>query len=140
MPRTDEPDLRSIRASVELVGRLSDGLVRLGPLNLGLDAVFSWIPGVGEIYSAAAAAFLIVQGVRAGVPASTLALAAALMGGRTLITAIPFAGAAAADLLTAHRWSARLILAAIDKRIAAQTTAGPRNVTPSAWQASGAAA
>jgi hypothetical protein len=133
MIRPNEPDLKAIRDSVALVGRLSDGLVRLGPFNLGLDAVFSWIPGLGEVYSGAAAAFLIMQGVRARVPLSTLALATALMGGRTLITAIPFAGAAAADLLTAHRWSARLIVAAIDRRIATRNV----NTTSHGGEATG---
>jgi hypothetical protein len=113
-----EADLQSIRASVALVGRLSDGLLRLGPFSLGIEGVLSWIPGVGEIYGAAAATFLLVQGVRAKVPASTLLLAGALMFGRTVISAIPIAGAVASDLLTAHKWAARLILAAIDKRIA----------------------
>ncbi len=140
MPRSEEPDLQAIRASVELVGRLSDGLLRLGPLNLGLDAVFSWIPGLGEIYSAAAAAFLIVQGVRARVPASTLVLAAALMGGRTLITAIPVAGAAAADLLTAHRWSARLIVAAIDRRTAAEAGGQRHDTGAPGWRGRGSVA
>ncbi len=123
MPQSREPDLEAIRASVAVVGRLSDGLVRLGPFSLGLDAVFSWIPGLGEIYSAGAAAFLLVQGFRARVPVSTLLVAAALMVGRTLITAVPVAGAVAADLLTAHKWSARLIIAAIDRRLAAETGA-----------------
>ncbi len=140
MTRSDEPDLQAIRASVELVGRLSDGLLRLGPLNLGLDAVFSWIPGLGEIYSAAAAAFLIVQGVRARVPVSTLVLAAGLMGGRTLITAIPVAGAAAADLLTAHRWSARLIVAAIDRRMAAGSDSRRGHTGAPKWRGRGSVA
>ena len=134
MTRSESPDLGAIRASVALVGRLSDGLFRLGPLNLGLEAVFSWIPGVGEIYSAGAAAFLLVQGVRARVPASTLVMAAAMMGGRTLITVIPVAGAVAADLLTAHRWSARLILAAIDRRIDAERREGAFDLRPGAWR------
>ena len=135
MPTAREPDLEAIRRGVALIGRLSDGLLRIGPFNLGLDAALSWIPGLGEAYSAGAAAFLILQGARAGVPATTLVAAAALMGGRTIITAIPIAGTAAADLLTAHRWSARMILAAIDRRIAA--AASPRNITPaspSAWR------
>ncbi len=140
MTRSEEPDLQAIRASVKLVGQLSDGLLRLGPLNLGLDAVFSWIPGLGEIYSAAAAAFLIVQGVRARVPASTLVLAAALMGGRTLIMVIPVAGAAAADLLTAHRWSSRLIVAAIDRRIAAETGGQRRDANAPEWRGRGTVA
>jgi hypothetical protein len=117
--RSHEPDLAAIRRSVEKVGKLSDGLIRLGPFRLGADAALSWIPGVGEIYSGAAAIFLLAQGARARVPLSTLLLAGALMGGRTLITAIPFAGPAAADLMALHGLSARMIARAIDKRIAA---------------------
>lgn len=116
----DLTELAAIRRSVEWIGRMSDGLVRVGPWSIGLDGVLSWIPGLGEAYSAGAAAFLLAQGVRAGVPIRTLALAGALMGGRTLITVVPLLGPAAADLLTTHKWSARLIVAAIDKRMAAE--------------------
>jgi hypothetical protein len=48
------------------------------------------------------------------------------MSGRTLISAVPIAGAAASDLLTAHKWAARLIVAAIDKRIAAEANRAAR--------------
>jgi ethanolamine transporter EutH len=125
MPKVLEPDLQAIRASVALIGRLSDGLIRVGPLSLGLEGVLSWIPGLGELYGSGAAAFLLIQGARARVPASTLLAAAALMGGRTLISAIPIAGAAASDLLTAHKWSARMIVAAIDRRLTADADGGP---------------
>jgi hypothetical protein len=110
-------ELRKIRDSVALVGRLSDGLLRLGPLSLGLDGILSWIPGLGEVYSTAAGAFILIQGVRAGVPVSTLALAGALMLSRTVASAVPLAGPLAADLFTAHRWSARLIVGAIDREL-----------------------
>lgn len=124
-----DSDLHVIRASVALIGRLSDGLVRVGPFSLGIEGVLSWIPGVGELYGSGAAAFLLVQGARARVPASTLLLAAGLMTGRTLISAIPIAGAAASDLLTAHKWAARLIVAAIDRRIAADADRASRSRT-----------
>jgi len=125
-----EPDLRAIRASVDWVGRMSDDLIHIGPFRIGLDGLTAWIPAAGEIYSALAAAFLLIQGYRARVPASTLLLAAALMGGRTLIEVIPFLGPLAADLLTLHRLSARLIIAAIDRRLAAEGTEAPTYVTP----------
>jgi hypothetical protein len=116
VPKSDD-QLWKIRESVALVGRLSDGLLRLGPLSLGLDGVFSWIPGLGEVYSVAAGAFMLIQGLRAGAPASTLILAAGLMLSRTAISAIPLAGPLTADLFTAHRWSARLIVGAIDRKL-----------------------
>lgn len=112
-----EAELRSIRDSVNLVGRLSDSLVRLGPFSLGVDGVLSWIPGVGEIYSLGAAAFILTQGARAGVPRSVLARAALVLGVRTLGDAVPLAGPVFADLFTAHRWAARMIVEAIDRQL-----------------------
>lgn len=125
MLRTD-PELMAIRRSVERVGRFSDGLLRIGPFRLGAEAALSWIPGVGEAYGAAAAAFLLAQGLRAGVPLTTLALCAALMGGRTLITAIPIGGPLAADALALHGLSARMITTAIDAELARRGQPAPQ--------------
>ena len=117
MPHVLSRDLPSIHRSVRFVGSMSDSLVRLGPFSMGVDGVLSWIPFVGEGYSTAAAIFLLVQGARARVPLRILLSAAALMGGRTVISAVPLAGPAVADLLTAHKWSARMIAGAIEKRM-----------------------
>ena len=111
-PSTDE--LIRIRDSVATVGRLSDSLFRFGPLRLGVDGILSWIPGLGEVYSTVAAGFILVQGIRARVPVHILVICAALMGSRTLVSAIPLAGPVAADLFTAHRWSAKLVVGAIN--------------------------
>jgi hypothetical protein len=123
-----EQDLRSIRDSVRLVGRLSDSIVRVGPFSLGIDGVLSWIPAVGEIYSLGAGAFLLVQGARAGVSASVLARAALVLGIRTFGDAVPFAGPLFADLFTAHKWAARMIVQDIDQRLGepVQATRRPR--------------
>ena len=118
MPHALSHDLHSIHRSVTWVGGLSDSLVKLGPFSIGVDGVLAWIPFVGETYSTAAAIFLLVQGVRARVPVSILLSAAALMGSRTVISAVPLAGPAAADLMMAHKWSARMIGKAIERRIA----------------------
>ena len=115
---TDDARLRRIRDSLLNIGRLSDNLVRLGPFRLGLDGVLSWIPGVGEAYSAAAAAFILAQGVRARAPAGVLIAAGALLALRTTITAIPLAGPIASDMFTAHRWAAALIARAIERKLA----------------------
>jgi hypothetical protein len=112
-----EPDLERIRRSVELVGRLSDGLIRIGPWGIGIDGVLSWIPGVGEIYSALAGGFILVQGARAKVPAHILLAAAALLISRMGFDAIPLAGPLAADIFIAHKWAARLVTGAIDKKL-----------------------
>jgi hypothetical protein len=124
----EDPDLEAIRDSVAWLGRLSDSIVRIGPFGLGLDGVFAWVPGLGEVYSLGAAGFLLLQGVRARVPPGVLALCAAMMIFRTAIAAVPLAGSAAADLFTAHRWSAGLIVRAIERRIAGRGASGPEIV------------
>jgi hypothetical protein len=125
-----DDQLLKIRDSIALVGRLSDGLLRFGPLSLGIDGVLSWVPGLGEVYSAAAGAFILIQGVRAGVPAPTLILAAGLMLSRTAVSAVPLAGPLAADLFTAHRWSARLVVGAIDRKLGGLAPADPSSFGP----------
>jgi len=116
MTPTDS-ELRSIRKRIDLVGRLSDNLVRLGPFSLGIDGVLSWIPAVGEIYSLGAGAYLLAQGAKARVPASVLARCALILGVRTLGDVVPFAGPVFADVFTAHKWAARLLGEAIDKKL-----------------------
>jgi len=109
---------------VAIVGRLSDSLVRFGPFRLGMDGVLSWIPGVGEAYSMISGGFIIVQGLRAGVPLHILLLCAALMASRTTVSAIPFAGPVAADRFTAHRWSAKMVVRAIDAQLPVRDRSG----------------
>ena len=115
---TADTELERIRKSVALIGRLSDGLIRIGPWGIGLDGVLSWIPGLGEAYSAIAGGFILVQGARAKVPLHILAVAAALLASRTVITAIPLGGPAVSDVFLAHKWSARLVVKAIERRMA----------------------
>jgi hypothetical protein len=131
--RPSDAELRSIRDSVRWVGRLSDSIVRFGPFSLGVDGVLSWIPGVGEFYSTIAGGFIVLQGVRARVPLPTLAAAAALIACRTLFSAAPIAGAVFADVFTAHRWAAALIVRAIDRELG---MAAPARSWP-AWAMTG---
>jgi hypothetical protein len=119
-----DSELRTIRDSVSWVGRLSDSIVRFGPFSIGVDGILSWVPGVGEIYSTVAGAFIVLQGARAGVPLPTLAVAAALLTCRTLVSGVPIAGAAFADVFTAHRWAAGMIVRAIDRQLASGAPCG----------------
>jgi hypothetical protein len=118
MAKLESGELQRIRDGVARLGSLSDSVIKVGPLSLGLDGLLAWAPGVGELYSAAAGSYMLVQGVRAGVSPAVLAGCAGLLFGRTALTAIPLAGPLAADLLTAHKWSARLITSAIDRKLA----------------------
>ena len=110
-------ELEKIGRSVALIGKLSDSLIRVGPFRLGIDGVLSWIPGVGEIYSTGAAAFILIQAVRARVPVGVILTCAGLMASRTAIGVVPLAGAAVSDLFLAHRWSAGMVVKAIEKKL-----------------------
>jgi len=123
-------DLRSIRDSVALAGRLSDSLVRIGPFSLGIDGVLSWVPGLGDLYSTLAGGFIVVQGARAGVPAPVLGGAALLIAVRTIVGAVPIAGSAFADFFTAHKWAAAMIVRSIDEQLAASRQAASGSLTP----------
>lgn len=128
--RPSDSELRSIRDSVSWVGRLSDNIIHLGPFSLGVDGVLSWIPGIGEIYSAVAGGFIVLQGARAGTPMPILATATALLACRTLVSAVPIAGAAFADVFTAHRWAAGLIVRAIDRQLGESTSSDAGSAWP----------
>jgi hypothetical protein len=112
-----DAELRSIRDSVALVGRLSDSLVHIGPFSLGIDGVLSWAPGLGDLYSTLAGGFIVVQGARAGVPGPVLGGAALLISCRTVVGAVPIAGSVFADFFTAHKWAAAMIVRSIDERL-----------------------
>jgi hypothetical protein len=57
-----------------------------------------------------------------------LARAALVLGIRTFGDAVPFAGPLFADLFTAHKWAAKMIVQAIDEKLGepVKATRGPR--------------
>lgn len=113
-------DLHNIRRSVERIGDVSDNVVRLGPLKLGLEAVLEFVPFLGEIYSIVAGLFLLIEGARARVPGATLMAIAFLIGVRTVLGAgnfVPGIGVIAelaAAAFRAHKISADMIAKAMD--------------------------
>ena len=119
MQKKSDAELRASRDTVRWVGRLSDNIIHVGPLSLGIDGILSWVPGIGELYSVAAGGFIIAQGARAGVPIQTLVGAGVLLGFRTIVSGVPIAGAAFSDIFTAHKWAAAMIVKAIDQQLGA---------------------
>jgi hypothetical protein len=122
-------EISNIRAAIARVGSLSDSIVGVGPLKIGLDGILAWIPGVGTVYSLGAAGLLIIQGMRARVPAGALLQVIILLGIRTLVTTSGEAAAMltmlpvtipaelAVDFFRAHKWSADILLKAIDNTV-----------------------
>jgi hypothetical protein len=129
-------DIQDRRAMIERIGRLSDSIIGFGPFGIGLDGILAWIPGLGELYSLAAGAFLLFEGYRARVPATVLLQVAGIVAVRTAIdfgNFVPLAGIGSSlvvDLFRGHRLSARLLTRAIDETIYLE---GPWNPTSPAY-------
>ena len=129
-------DIQRRRAAIDLVGRLSDSLISFGPFGIGLDGILAWVPGLGELYSLAAGAFLLIEGFRARVGIGPLAQAAALVTLRTLIdngNFVPFVGVVtslAVDVFRGHKMAAAILTRAIDETLYLE---GPWNPTSPAY-------
>lgn len=114
-------DLHNTRLAIENLRRVSDRLVGLGPFGIGLDGLLGAIPGLGEffgaIYSVGAGVLLFYHGWRGRASAGVLFQVGFLIAARTLSNFIPIAGGLVDMLFTAHRWSADLILANMDRSL-----------------------
>jgi len=122
-------EISKIRAAIERIGALSDSVIGVGPLKIGLDGILAWVPGVGTVYSLGAAGLLVIQGWRARVPATALIQIITLLGVRTAVTTSGEVAAAltllpitiptelAVDFFRAHKWSADILLKAIDNTV-----------------------
>jgi hypothetical protein len=107
-------DLHNIRLTVERTKKLSDRVIGIGPLGLGLDGVLAWVPGAGQAYSLAAGGFLLLQAVRARASAPTLAGMAALLLADSAMSTAPIIGSAADMFFTGHKWAANMLLKHLD--------------------------
>ncbi len=72
MPEPTPAELAAIRENVMRVRRASDGLFRIGPVKIGLDALVGVVPGAGDLYSLGAGGILLHQAYKAGAPAPVL--------------------------------------------------------------------
>ncbi|PHY13609.1 hypothetical protein CSW58_04620 [Caulobacter sp. B11] len=108
------PDSRKSRAhrawrSAETIKRLSDRLIGVGPFGLGLDAVLSWVPGVGFAYSVGAGGLLLFHGLAAGASVATLARMLAYVAMDTATDAVPVAGSVVDMLFPGHLMAAKAL-------------------------------
>jgi hypothetical protein len=122
-------EIRNIRSAIERVSKLSDNIVGLGRFGIGLDGILAWIPGVGTVYSIGAGALLVIQGLRARVPVTAMLQVITLLTLRTIFTSggelasvvamlpITVPVELAVDFFRAHKWSADILLKAIDNTV-----------------------
>jgi hypothetical protein len=70
-----QEEVQKVRSSIETFKRLSDGLIKIGPINVvGLDGLLALIPipGLGMAYSIIAGLIILFLGIRARVSLPTL--------------------------------------------------------------------
>lgn len=102
--------------SVNVIKRLSDRVVGIGPFGLGIDGVLAWVPGVGPIYSLGAGAFLLLQALRTGASSSTVGRMVAYLAADSATSSVPFLGYAVDTLFPGHLMAATALQKDIEDR------------------------
>lgn len=124
-------DLHNIRLGVERIKNVSDRIIGVGPIGIGLDGILSWVPGAGVIYSGVAGTMLVLEGVRARAATGTLLHMSALLFVDTFLDVVPNPVSAIADtFFTGHKWSANLLLKHMDETIYVEGTAAQARGKP----------
>jgi Domain of unknown function (DUF4112) len=112
--------------TADVVGRLSDNLLRIGPWGIGLDGVLAWVPGANTAYSVGAGALLFYEGVRAGASAATLIRMGLYLTANSALTEIPLVGWAADTLFRGHLMASRALKRDIERRFGPAEPEPPR--------------
>lgn len=102
--------------SAETLKRLSDRVVGIGPIGVGLDGLLSWVPGANTVYSVAAGAFLLVNGFKAQASAGTLARMLAYLAADSATSAVPVVGWTVDLLFPGHLMAAKALQKDIEAR------------------------
>lgn len=117
-----QQDVDKLYNSVGLVKRLSDGLIKIGPVNvIGLDGILAWVPGLplGAIYSVGASSFIMVQALRARISPftfiKTFLVLLADSGISSVTSLIPLLPAAADTLFQGHLYSSHIVQKEVEK-------------------------
>ena len=95
--------------SAETIKRLSDRLIGIGPLGIGLDGVLAWVPGAGLAYGLGAGGLLLFHAVQAGASAPTLARMTVYLAADNLSDTVPVLGWAVDTLFPGHLMAAKAL-------------------------------
>lgn len=106
---------RAWRAA-ETIKRLSDRLIGVGPVGIGLDGVLAWVPGVGLAYGLGAGGLLLFHAVQAKAGSSTLARMTAYLAADNLSDTVPVLGWAVDTLFPGHLMAAKALQKDIEAR------------------------
>ena len=106
-------DIEKIWSNVEGVRKLSDRAVGAGPFGVGLDGLLTWVPVVGSAYTVGAAAWLLVQAMKARASPSTVLRMMTYLGVDTVLTvggeAVPVASDVLDFFFQGHGMAARAL-------------------------------
>lgn len=102
--------------NAETIKRLSDRLISLGPVGIGLDGVLAWVPGANTAYSLGAAGMLAYHAWQAKASAPTMARMAAYMLFDSSTSAVPIVGWAVDTLFPGHLMAAKALQKDIEAR------------------------
>lgn len=100
----------------ERIRRLSDRVVTLGPLGLGLDGVLAWIPGANIAYTVGAGGLLLYSAVQAQASPATLARMGLYLVADSTLSGVPVAGWAVDTFFPGHLMAARALQRDIEQR------------------------
>lgn len=126
------PRLVKILHDCERLARLSDRIVKIGPLNLGLDSALALIPVSGGLYTIGLGGWFVYMGWKAGASPPTLARMAAYVGIDAAMAEVPVLGAAVDVLFPGHVLAVRALRKDLEGRfgpIAAETAGRRRRWT-----------
>lgn len=109
-------DVLKIWRDCDRVAHLSDRILKIGPLNLGIDSALALIPVGGGVYTIGVGAWLLYMGHKAGASVATLAKMAAFVGVDAATAGVPIVGAAVDVLFPGHVLAAKALRADIERR------------------------
>ena len=100
----------------ERAARLSDRIVKIGPLNLGIDSALALLPGGGGLYTIGLGGWLLYMGFKAQASRATLLRMGAYVGVDALTAEVPVLGAAVDMLFPGHVLAVRALRADLERR------------------------
>ena len=108
-------DVHNVLTNIEQTRKVSDKLIGFGPWGFGLDGALTLLPGIGELYTLGAGAYLLAQGAKARVSGIVLWQVGALIAVDFALGAVPGPGDAMDILFCAHLWAGWLLRRAIQQ-------------------------
>jgi hypothetical protein len=116
-----DPELIAARERVDALARLMDDAFRLPGTNrrFGLDSVAGLIPGVGDLATGAAGAYILLEAWKVGAPKPLLAKMLGNLAADAAIGAVPVVGDVCDFFFKASRRNRDLLVRHLDERCAA---------------------